>query len=251
MDGRRTPRGAPANPGCASIGITHDEAVLAFELDTRNRMAPEDRSVFLRHVRRALMALARDGDGRVARLFSGHESDGRRDSAGHHAHVFLAADSADDEDSIARLIVAAPWAVDHRAGPRGGEGRRFADVARRLTELNAGRLGRFENLAAKPVGDGDPLLGPATTWVSRTPYLATRNFGKRDDPTSIIETDARAECRRRGLPAPLEVGVSDVDAGPRGGRPTARLRLRFAVAVRGPLLLGRDSHAGGGMFHAR
>lgn len=230
--------------------IPHYDAVLVFELDTRTRMAPGDRPVLIHHLRRALMALARDGDGRVARLFSGHESDGRRDSAGHHAHVFLAADSADDE-SIPRLIVAAPWSVDHRAEPRGGEGRRFADVARRLTELNAGGLGRFENLVAKPVCDGDPLLGPATTWVSRTPYRATRNFRKRDDPASTIEMDVRAECRRRGLPAPIEVGVPEVDAGPRGGRPTAKLKLRFAVAVRGPLLLGRDSHAGGGLFHAR
>ncbi|MDE2905137.1 MAG: type I-U CRISPR-associated protein Csb2 [Acidobacteriota bacterium] len=231
--------------------ITHHDDVVVFELDTRTRMAPENRPVLLRHLRRALMALARDGDGRLGRLFSGHESDGRRDISGHHAHVFLAADSAADEDSIARLIVAAPWAVDRRAGPRGGEGRRFAGVARRLTALNAGRLGRFENLAAKPICDGDPLLGPATTWVSRTPYLATRNFRRRDDPASTIEMDVRAECRRRGLPAPIEVGVADVDAGPRGGRPTARLEVRFAVAVRGPLLLGRDSHAGGGMFHAR
>ena len=231
--------------------VTHYDAVLVFELDTRSRMAPEDRPALLRHFRRALMALAREDDGRVGRLFSGHESDGRRDSAGHHAHVFLAADGATEDDSITRLIVAAPWAVDRRARPRSGEGRRFADVARRLTELNAGRLGRFENLVARPVCDDDPLLGPATTWVSSTPYLATCNFRKREDPGSTIEMDVRAECRRRGLPAPLEVGVLDVDAGPRGGRPAARLRLRFAVAVRGPLLLGRDSHAGGGMFHAR
>ena len=231
--------------------IPHYDAVLVFELDTRTRMAPGDRPVLLRHLRRALMALARDRDGRAARLFSGHESDGRRDSAGHHAHVFLGSDGAADEDSITRLIVAAPWAVDHRAEPRGGEGRRFDDVARSLTELNAGRLGRFENLVAKPVCDGDPLLGPAATWVSRTPYRATRNFRKRDDPASTIEMDVRAECHRRGLPAPLDVGVPDVDAGPRGGRPTAKLKIRFAVAVRGPLLLGRDSHAGGGLFHAR
>lgn len=231
--------------------ITHYDAGLVFELDTRTRMAPEDRPALLRYVRRALMALARDGDGRVARLFSGHESDGRRDSAGHHAHVSLAADSDAEDDSIGRLILAAPWAVDHRAGPRGAERRQFADVARRLTELNAGRLGRFENLVAKPAGDGDPLLGPANTWVNSTPYLATRNFRKRDDPASTIEMDVRAECHRRGLPAPVEVGVLDVDAGPRGGHPTAKLKIRFAVAVRGPLLLGRDSHAGGGLFHAR
>ena len=231
--------------------ITHYDAVLVFELDTRTRMGLQDRPAILHHVRLALMALARDGDGQVRRLFSGHESDGGRDREGHHAHVFLAADSAAESDSITRLIVAAPWAVDHGARPKGSEGRRFADVARRFTELNAGRLGRFENLTPKPVCDGDPLLGPATTWGSRTPYRATLNFRKQDDPVSAIERDVRAECHRRGLPAPMEVGVLEIDAGSRGGLPTARLKLRFATAVRGLLLLGRDSHAGGGLFHAR
>ena len=183
------------------------------------------------------MTLARDGDRRLGRLFSGHESDGRRHHAGHHAQAFLAADGTTEDDSIARLIVAAPWAVDHRAGPRGGEGRRFAGVVRRLTELNAGRLGRFEHLVAKPICDGDPLLGPATTWVSRTPYLGTRNLRKRDDPASTMEMDVRAECRRRGLPVPVEVGVPDVDAGTTGRTsdretedPFRRRRSRAATA---------------------
>jgi hypothetical protein len=34
------------------------------------------------------------------------------------------------------------------------------------------------------------------------------------------------------------------------GRIAARLLLHFAVGVAGPLLLGRDSHQGGGLFLA-
>ena len=225
--------------------------VLVFNLGPRRRIAPEDRQALVHSLRRALMALARDGTGHVSRLFSGHESDGRSDSAGHHAHVFLAADGgASHDEAITRLMVAAPWVVDRRAKPRRDDRRLFDRVIRQLDELRAGRLGLFERLTAESIEDGDPLLGPATTWIGKTPYLATRNLKKRDDPAVAIEADVAAECVRRGLPIPVEIHVSDVGAGPRGGRPSAMLKLRFAAAFRGPLLLGRDSHAGGGLFHA-
>jgi CRISPR-associated protein Csb2 len=37
--------------------------------------------------------------------------------------------------------------------------------------------------------------------------------------------------------------------GPKGGV-AGRLQLHFAVAVEGPILLGRDGHQGGGLFEA-
>ena len=227
--------------------------VVAYNLNAKHRAEPEDRSALIHSLRRALMALARDDSGHVSRLFSGHESDGRSDSAGYHTHVFLAADgdAANEDDTIARLIVAAPWAVDRRAKPRRGDRRLFEVVARQLTDLRAGRLGRFAELSAESIEDGDPLVGPAITWVSKTLYVATRNLKKRDDPAAAVKADVAAECHRRGLPIPVEIRVLDVDVGPRGGGPHAKLRLRFANAVRGPILLGRDSHAGGGLFHTR
>ena len=39
------------------------------------------------------------------------------------------------------------------------------------------------------------------------------------------------------------------DTGPRGGI-RARFRITFSIAVQGPLLFGRDSHMGGGLFTA-
>ena len=225
--------------------------LFVFNLGPRYRILLENRPVLVRSLRRALMSLAREGAGHVDRLFSGHESDGRSDSAGHHAHVFLAADGgAHGEDTITRLVVAAPWAVDHRAKPQRYHQRLFDKVTRQLGELRAGRVGRFDHLTAESVEDGDPLLGPAITWIGKTPYVATRNLKKRDDPAVAVKADVAAECARRGLPIPTEIDVSDVTSGPRGGRPAAKLKLRFAVAVRGPLLLGRDSHSGGGLFHA-
>ena len=230
--------------------FTSDSDVFVFRLDGRRPIAAEDRPALVRCLRRALMSLARDDSGGVSRLFSGHEQDGRPTRAGHHAHVFLAADGdSGDDGSLNRLIVAAPWAVDRRAGSRGGNQRRFFDdVVRRLTELKAGPLGRFDGLVAEPVLDGDPLLGPASLWIGETPYVATRNLKRRDDPADFIKADALAECRRRGLPSPVEVEALDTRSGPRGGRPAAMLKLRFATTVRGPVLIGRDSHTGGGLF---
>ena len=223
--------------------------VFVFAIRDVHRIASEHRPQLLRSLRRALMSLARDEAGKVDRLFSGHEPSGAIDRAGHHAHVFLAADGgAGDDRAIARLIVIAPWAVDRKAKPAPGDRQRFEEVTRTLRDLRAGRLGRFDRLVAQPIGQDDPLIGPARTWVSDTPYVATRNLKRRDNAGATVIRDLMAECHRRGLPAPAHVDVSDVTAGPRGGRPTAMLTLRFATAVRGPVFLGRDSHVGGGVF---
>ena len=226
--------------------------VVAYYLRAEHQAVAADRSALIHYLRRALMSLAHDDSGQVDRLFSGHEPDGRTDSAGHHAHVFLAADGLCDreDDSIARLIVAAPWAADRRAKPRRGDRQLFEQVTGQLTDLRAGRLGRFSGLVAEAVEGGDPLLGPARSWISSTSYVATRNLKKRDDLTTVIKADVTAECDRRRLPKPVAIDVRDIQAGPRGGRPSAKLGLRFANVVHGPILLGRDSHLGGGLFHA-
>ena len=217
--------------------------------DLRRRLGGEHRRDLVRHLRRALMAIALDDAGRVGRLFSGHESDGRLDSQGHHSHVFLAADDhAVNSGPTTRLVVAAPWAADRKTKRRGQL--EFDAVTRRLTDLRAGRSGRFDGLAAEPVEDGDPLIGPALVWAGETPYVATRNLKKRDDPIAFVKADVATECVRRGLPKPRRIDVSDFHVGPRGGQPTATLKLHFAVAVRGPLLLGLGCHAGDGLFHA-
>ena len=230
--------------------VNQRRAVFVFNLGSERRVAPADGAALMAYLRRALMALARDDEGRVARLFSGHEADGELDRGGHHRHVFLAADGgAADEPPITRLVVAAPWAVDRLVAPQSGDRRRFDEVTRRLVELRAGRLGRFDSIVADPIEDGDPLVGPTRTWISRTPYVATRNLKRYDDHSLAVCADVVTECHRRGLPTPA-VDTLVVSAGPRGGRPTARLKLLFATAVRGPLILGRNSHSGGGLFHA-
>ena len=226
--------------------VWHD--VFAFALPAE--VNASDARALLLAVRRALMALSKEESGRVPRLFSGHEDNGPPARSGGHEHVFLTADGAGNDGLLTRFIVAAPWAADRRIKPWRDGRRRFDETTRRLTELRAGRLGRFDHLTAEPVADGDPLLGPASTWMSETPYVATRNLKKRDDLAATVKMDIAAECHRRGLPMPTSVDVLDMNAGPRGGRPHANLRLQFATAICGPILLGRDSHTGGGLFHA-
>ena len=227
--------------------IATDPDVVAFDLNAA--LDHEHGAMLVHHLRRALMYLARDNAGQVGRLFSGHDPDGQSDRRDHHEHVFLAADDGGiDDGSVRRLIVASPWAADRRA--KRGATSLFDEVTQQLTELRAGPLGRFNRLAAKPVEGGDPLIGPALTWIGKTPYVASRNLKKRDDLAEFVKADLYVECSRRGLPKPNQIDVSDLLVGPRGGNPTAQVTLHFGIAVRGPLLLGRDSHRGGGLFHA-
>lgn len=221
-----------------------DAVALALGPDVAIDMA--EAPAFLQAARRALMALARDEGGGVPRLFSGHESDGAKAQSGRHEHVFLAADG---NRRIHRLIVAAPWAADRTAGATPEQRALFARVVAELRRLRAGRLGLLDLGTAAALGDADPLIGPALTWETRTPYHPPRHPRRAKDAASAIVAALQSECAARGLPRP-EVDILDLATGPRGGNLAARLRLRFAVAVAGPLMLGRDSHRGGGLFAA-
>src|SRR5262249_82704 len=95
--------------------------------------------------------------------------------------------------------------------------------------------------------EGDPLIGPARLWQSRTPYRPTRHAGRGEDPAASLVRDITTECNRRGLPKP-EVDILELVVGPKGGNVSAQLRLPFAVALHGPVMLGHDSHKGGGLF---
>ena len=98
------------------------------------------------------------------------------------------------------------------------------------------------------LADRDALAGPARVWESRTFYLATRHVGRRKGKEQSLINDVSAECERRGLPLPIEVKLLEIAGVANGGGLRARVRLRFATAIQGPLLLGRDSHQGGGVF---
>ncbi|MXY52975.1 MAG: type I-U CRISPR-associated protein Cas5/Cas6 [Gammaproteobacteria bacterium] len=232
--------------------VVHDHCDLfALRFDTGVRVSRPDGAVLLLALRRALMALARDDRGRVSRLFSGHEDDGSPDRSPHDGHIFVAADTGQhgQRDWIERLLVVAPWRGDHAKAPQGPARQMFDRTVRALHDLRAGSVGRFR-LAALPLSDGDPVVGPAATWESVTPYLATRHAKSKSRARAAIAKDLYAECARRGIPAPERLALSEISVGPKGGSPKASVTLHFATAFRGPLLLGRDSHSGGGLFHA-
>ena len=115
---------------------------------------------------------------------------------------------------------------------------------RDLTTLAAGRAGRL-SLAPLPVYAEDPLLQAARVWESVTPYRVTRH-AKGASPEEALAADASRDLERRGFPT-ASVAVIDASTGPSGGL-SGRLRLTFRQAVRGPILLGRTRHKGGGVF---
>lgn len=221
-------------------------SVFAFDLGSSARITLADRAALLGAVRRALMALSRQRDRSVPLLFSGHEVDGAPARSGQHRHIFLAGADLDGDRKIERLIVAAPWACDRSAHPTDEEINLFEKVVASLSTVRAGRLGviplRFSST--------DPrLIGPAQVWESHTYYRPARHAGRSKDATSSLARDVVAECDRRGLPKPV-VELLDLSVGPRGGI-AARLRLLFSIPVAGPILLGLDSHQGGGLFEAK
>jgi CRISPR-associated protein Csb2 len=224
---------------------------LVFAVPTEAAIAKASGPALVHAARRALMALARDPKGGVPPLFSGHEDDGGRAATGQHKHVFIAADDGDGDGRIDRLIIAAPWACDRSLKPAPAERRQFDAVVSRLEMLRAGRLGVIALGRPVALTSRDALAGPARDWESRTPYLATRHVGRRKDAAEMLTRDISSECVRRGLPAPAAVEILECKGVSNGGGLKALARLRFAIAIHGPLLLGRDSHRGGGLFATR
>jgi CRISPR-associated protein Csb2 len=225
-----------------------NEDVVILSLSDRNRPAVAERMAFLDAVRRALMACARDCLGSPGRLFSGHEPDGASARSGQHDHVFLMVDDNDNDGRIDRLLIVAPWKADRNHRIFSEERAVFAQVATSLKTVRGGRLGIFEFDETLPILSDDHLLRTSTHWVSQTPYEPTRFPKSKQSVQEILVEDLSMECFRRGLPKP-NVEITSYELGPRGGV-KVYARLVFTVAVSGPLMLGRTSHEGGGIFRA-
>jgi hypothetical protein len=113
---------------------------------------------------------------------------------------------------IDRLVVAAPWACDRSGAPPTQRDRALFDrVVSALAEVRAGRLGVVTFERPAELTSGDPLIGPARVWQSRTHYRATRHAGRRKDLAAALIRDVIAGCARRGLPRP-EVEIIEFSA---------------------------------------
>jgi CRISPR-associated protein Csb2 len=197
-------------------------------------------------LRRAVMARVQGilGDARpLPPFFGGHERDGSPARTESHPHLAFAFDPG-----FSRLLVAAPHVLDRRAPTR--EERGHLEVLEKalqgFRELRAGRAGCLTLRRVPLFADADALTAPSRVWSSVTPYQVTRH-AKRIRAEEVLAMDVRSECRRYGLPEPCAIeplalrGVSGVGL-------VGSVKLIFAVAVEGPLLLGRSRHIGGGLF---
>ncbi len=206
-----------------------------------------DQSLIAAAARRAVMARVQERLERGVALpafFSGHETNGAPHRPGHHAHLFYAVDLASEP---ARLLIIAPHVVEHRDSNWDKQNlQRLEDALADFDILRAGKAGLFKLSAFGAQGTDDPLCGLSRTWVSATFYRPTRHAKRDMNIEDALVSDVLSECARRNLPRPA-VEVILCEIGPRGGV-SARLRLDFAVAVEGPILLGQDAHEGGGVF---
>jgi CRISPR-associated protein Csb2 len=213
----------------------------------RNASGPipnADAEEIARALRRAVMARAQAVLGSresLPQLISGHEPDGNpiRDR-GHLVFQF--------EPYSQTLLVIAPHVLERRSVFQ-SERRvlmRLDEALDNFTELRAGTSGLLALSRVSFEGACPLLFEPARIWTSVTPYLVNRHAKAKEASQALI-ADIREECTRRGLPSPRSVEVLDA-RGISGKGLTGHVRIEFAVAISGPIFLGRSRYSGGGSF---
>ena len=223
--------------------VQRNHGVHAFVIEEGLGATPQPTEI-ARALRRAVMARVQDVLGSRVTLpsfFTGHERDGSPAQTEHQHLAFVF------DPGASRVLIVAPHILDRRT-PTREEVRHLRDLEEALAEfreLRAGSAGHLMLRATSVDVDHDPLFAASLTWESVTPYQVTRH-AKHVGAAEALSADLRAECRRHGLPEPRVTprdmrGVSGV--GLVGGA-----RLTFNVAVKGPIVLGRTRHFGGGLF---
>lgn len=198
--------------------------------------------------RRAMMARVQsclDRGQRLSTYVSGHEVEGTPSRKGDaHRHVAVVADLP-----RRRILYLASTHL-HRTGISWREietdHKKMAGALEGMAVLRAGTAGCLSLGPTIIDLDNDPLFAPARIWESVTDYDVTRH-SRRVDEEEALRIDVASELQRRGWPSPENIEVLRVNLGPRGGL-SGRLRLTFATAQPGALVIGRSSHKGGGLF---
>lgn len=215
-------------------------AVLGDVKDAPVVLARALRRAVMSRVDREMVERGRSADERLDRYVSGHEASGEKAIDGERL-------SYQWDPVGGRLLVIAPRRVD-RTHSNESE-RRLRDIVAAsfegFDELRAGTAGRFA-VRSVSIDAADPLLAPARSWTSVTPYQVTRHVKRGSAREALIE-DVLMECHRRGLPTP-RVTALEMCSRPGVGL-EGSLRLDFEVAVAGPIILGRTRYLGGGLFH--
>lgn len=222
-------------------------------------------------VRAALMS--RSGG---LRVFSGKDRDGRLLRGHQHAFVFPEASGAGDR--LTHVTLFAPMGFDIGAQRALRGLRAVGEREQRGLELVLLGLGHPDDFAGTNVRAGQcPLFVESTTWVSRTPFIATRHAktNARGEPklneAGLQIGSPRHDLRRLLAEArhPTPVSIDPVASTSLGGEETAWLAFRtarrkgggrrgtrmatgfrvvFPVPVRGPIALGYGAHFGLGTF---
>jgi CRISPR-associated protein Csb2 len=221
--------GAPERRGLFSLQIT-----------SRGELTPV---ALARALRRAVIARCQVeyGRGRLPSFFTGHDDSGGKVQAAHASHLAFQLDPERN-----RLLIITPHCLDRRT-PRWEE-RVAIDLLERALDdfaiLRAGSAGLLRLARARTDAD-DPLVARQRTWRSLTPYAVTRHV-RASTAREAVAADVLVECARCGLPRP-QVTVLDARGVPGNGL-QGHVRLEFAAAIAGPLLLGRSRFLGGGLF---
>jgi CRISPR-associated protein Csb2 len=238
-DGRFLGLGVMA-PGRDQSGIH------AFEIVGGLAPKPEP-GALARALRRAVMSRVQTLLGERIRLpafFCGHDVDGKPARSELARHLIFAF-----EPRAKRLLIVAPHHVDkHNPKPIGREVewlRQLDEALIGFLDLRAGGAGHLRLREFEAQWEGDPILGSSTSWESITTYQVTRH-AKKVGATEAFAADVRSECSRRGLPD-VRVTPLELRAIPGAGL-TGMARLDFNAAVKGPIILGRTRHLGGGLF---
>ncbi len=222
--------------------VARTEGIHTFAVDSGLIEKPDPTEI-AHAARRAVMARVQEVLGfgvALPAFFSGHERDGAPAGTSHLAFAF--------DPRTPRLLIVAPHILDRRE-PTGEEKRHVTTLEKALEgfeELRAGSAGHLALRQTSVGTDSDSLMAPSRVWESVTPYLVTRH-AKSGGAAETLVMDLRADCRRRGLPEPLEVKTLESRGLPNVGL-LGRARLTFAVAVKGPILLGKSRYCGGGLF---
>lgn len=207
----------------------------------------------LRHA--CMSRYGRAHGGEASSILAGKDAEGRPLKGHGHAHYV-----AWDTDGDGLLDVLVLWAP---AGLNEAE----MEALGGLRDLSGfGHISDFRpcRLGLEGVGDvfqvAPGLVGPATTWVSHTPFAPPRHAKKRQHWPDLVDHEVRRELAARAKPEPTRVSLSQdrhdwLDY--RRHRTKERLsearvatgvRVEFAEPVEGPLVLGALSHFGLGLL---
>jgi CRISPR-associated protein Csb2 len=219
---------------------------MAFVIESGLAPAANPQSV-ARALRRAVFARVQAvlGAGEtLSPFFTGHAGDGAQARSGRHEHLSFVCDIRGT-----RLLLIAPHVLEHRSSSR-EEQRQWARLEQAMAgfcELRTGSSGKLLVRPSAIEAETDPFFAAASEWESAAPYYVTRHR-KLSDAGLALSEDIATECRRIGLPQ-SQIDVAQLRPVPGAGL-SGRARLRFRCVVRGPILIGRDRHFGGGLFAA-